>query len=112
MSPVAAYSAMTVYIMPGAELHIYNKFPALKKGINCPVQKSKMRAILMTACFLKDPREHNLIDMDLLVNLSSNSFLIVIYEHFCACVDKCWFSCMPDSIFLRLSAYFHFVVST
>ena len=37
MSSVAAYSAMTVYIMPGAELHIFNKFTALKKGINGPV---------------------------------------------------------------------------
>ena len=36
MSSVAAYSAMTVYIMSGAELHIFNNFPALEKGINCP----------------------------------------------------------------------------
>ena len=48
--------------------------------------------------------------MNLLVNLPSNYFQIVIYEHFCVCMDICW--CMPVSIFVRLSAYFHFVVST
>ena len=36
MSSVAAYSAMTVYIMSDPEIHIFNKFTALKKGINCP----------------------------------------------------------------------------
>ena len=36
MSSVAAYSAMTVYIMSDAKVHIFNKFTALKKGINCP----------------------------------------------------------------------------
>ena len=36
MSSVAAYSAMAVYILPGAELHIFNKVTALKKGINGP----------------------------------------------------------------------------
>ena len=39
MSSVAAYSAMTVYIMAVAELHIFNMFnncfTAPKKGINC-----------------------------------------------------------------------------
>ena len=45
-------------------------------------------------------------------NLSPNSFQIVIYEHFCVCVDICWFTCMPVSIFIRVSAYFQFVVST
>ena len=35
MSSEAAYSAMTVYIMSDAKLHIFNKFTALKKGINC-----------------------------------------------------------------------------
>ena len=35
MSSVAAYSAMTVYIISGAELPTFNKFTALKKGINC-----------------------------------------------------------------------------
>ena len=34
MSSVAAYSAMTVYIMSDAKLLIFNKFTALKKGIN------------------------------------------------------------------------------
>ena len=36
MSSVAAYTAMTVYIMSDAELHIFDKFTALKKGINRP----------------------------------------------------------------------------
>ena len=36
MSSVAAYSAMTVYIMSDAKYHISNKFTELKKGINCP----------------------------------------------------------------------------
>ena len=36
MSSVPAYSAMTVYIMSDAELHIFNKLTALKKGIDCP----------------------------------------------------------------------------
>ena len=36
MSSEAAYSAMTVYIMSDAKLHISNKLTALKKGINCP----------------------------------------------------------------------------
>ena len=36
MSSLAAYSAMTVYIMSGADLHIFNKFKALMKGIHCP----------------------------------------------------------------------------
>ena len=35
MSSMAAYSTMTVYIMSDAELHIFIKFTALKKGINC-----------------------------------------------------------------------------
>ena len=33
-------------------------------------------------------------------------FQIVIYEHFCVCVGICWFTCMPVSIFVRLSAVF------
>ena len=36
MLSVAAYSAMTLFIMSNAELHIFEKFTALKKGINCP----------------------------------------------------------------------------
>ena len=36
MLSVAAYSAMTVYIISDAELHILNKLTALKKGIDCP----------------------------------------------------------------------------
>ena len=36
MSSEAAYSAMTVYIISDAKLHTFNKFTALKKGINCP----------------------------------------------------------------------------
>ena len=36
MSSVAAYSAMTVYIISDAELYIFNKFTALQRGINCP----------------------------------------------------------------------------
>ena len=36
MSSVAVYSAMTVYIMLDAELHTFNKFAVLNKGINCP----------------------------------------------------------------------------
>ena len=36
MSSEAAYSAMTIYIMSDAKLHIFNKFTALKKGFNCP----------------------------------------------------------------------------
>ena len=50
--------------------------------------------------------------MNLLVNLSPNSFQIVIYEHFCVCMDIWWFTCMPLSFFVHLSAYFYFVVST
>ena len=50
--------------------------------------------------------------MNLLVNLSPNSFQIVIYEHFCVCIDAWWFTCMPLSFFVHLSAYFSFVVST
>ena len=38
--------------------------------------------------------------MNLLVNLSSNSFQIVIYEHFCVCMDIWWFTCLPLSFFL------------
>ena len=56
MSSVAAYSAMTVYKMPGAELHIFNKFTALKKCINGP--KIQDEGNFSEACFLKDPREH------------------------------------------------------
>ena len=33
--------------------------------------------------------------MNLQVHLSPNSFQIVIYEHFCVCMDVCWFTCMP-----------------
>lgn len=36
MSSVAATSAMTVYIMSDAELHIFYKFTAVKKCRNCP----------------------------------------------------------------------------
>ena len=36
MSSEAAYSAMTVNIMSDAKLHIFYKFTAQKKGINCP----------------------------------------------------------------------------
>ena len=36
VSSVTAYTAMAVYIMSDAELHIFNKSTALKKGINCP----------------------------------------------------------------------------
>ena len=36
MSSVAAYSTMTVYIVSGAALDIFNKFSAVKNGINCP----------------------------------------------------------------------------
>ena len=50
--------------------------------------------------------------MNLLVNLSSNSFQIVIYEHFCVWMDIWWFTCMPVSFFVHLSAYVCFVVST
>ena len=50
--------------------------------------------------------------INLLVNLSANSFQIVIYENFCGCMDIWWFTCMPLSFFVHLSAYFYFVVST
>ena len=50
--------------------------------------------------------------MNLLVNLSPNSFQVVIYEHFCVCMDKWLFTCMPLSFFVHVSAYFYFVVST
>ena len=33
------------------------------------------------------------------------------YKHFCVCTDICWFTSMPVSFFVHLSAYFHFVVS-
>ena len=49
--------------------------------------------------------------INLLVNLSSNSFKIVIHEHFCVCMDIWWFTCMPVSFYVHLSAYFYFVVS-
>ena len=35
MLSVAANSAMALYIMSDEELHIFDKFTALKKGINC-----------------------------------------------------------------------------
>ena len=45
--------------------------------------------------------------VNLLMNLSPNSFQIVIYEHFCVCMDIWWFTCMPVSFFVHLSAYFY-----
>ena len=52
------------------------------------------------------------LQMNFLLNLSPNSFQIVIYEHFCVCMDIWWFTCMPVSFFVHLSGYFYFVVST
>ena len=69
--------------------------------------------VFISACLLLN-LPINLLT-NLLVNLSLNSFQIVIYEHFCVCMDICWFTCMPVSfffLFVHLSAYFHFVVST
>ena len=56
MSFVAAYSAMTLYIMSDAELHIFDKFTALKKSINCP--KIQNEANFSDGMLLQSPRKH------------------------------------------------------
>ena len=56
MSFVAAYSAMTLYIMSDAELHIFDKFAALKKSINCP--KIQNEANFSDSMLLQSSRKH------------------------------------------------------
>ena len=63
MSSVAVYSAMTVFIMSDAELHIFYKFvifilSLISLLLSRRYKLSKMRPVSVIACFFKDPGEH------------------------------------------------------
>lgn len=55
MSSVAGYSAMAIYILSDAELHISKKLTALKKGIN--ISKVQFFLILLITCNINNNYE-------------------------------------------------------
>lgn len=55
MSSVAGYSAITIYILSDAELHISKKLTALRKGIN--ILKVQFFLILIITCNINNNYE-------------------------------------------------------
>ena len=67
---------------------------------NCEAVNDALNPCIFFVLFCLLMNELMNLLMNLLVNLSPISFQIVIYEHFCVCMDIWWFTCMPLSFFL------------